>query len=121
VLWRAPQLARDVHPAYLILDGQQRLTSLYQALYGVGDHRYYINLEGLGHKKDLEDCVFYLRADEGHNSFGTVEQQAATLTFPLGQLFREEGFSGWTTKVLQCRCKDVAQMIDLQTRLSAAL
>ena len=27
--------------SFLVLDGQQRLTSLYQAFYGVGDHRYF--------------------------------------------------------------------------------
>ncbi len=42
----APELNEE-KPAYLILDGQQRLTSLYQAFYGRGDHRYYLNLAGL--------------------------------------------------------------------------
>jgi uncharacterized protein with ParB-like and HNH nuclease domain len=57
----APVLAKDQKPSYLILDGQQRLTSLYQAFYGVGDHRYFVDLAGLEAKKDLEDCTFYLR------------------------------------------------------------
>ena len=38
----APEL-NGTKPAYLILDGQQRLTSLYQAFYGQGEHRYYLN------------------------------------------------------------------------------
>jgi uncharacterized protein with ParB-like and HNH nuclease domain len=29
-------------PTFLVLDGQQRLTSLYQAFYGLGEHRYYL-------------------------------------------------------------------------------
>jgi hypothetical protein len=56
----APPLGKDAKPSYLILDGQQRLTSLYQAYYGVGEHRYYIDLLGLEAGKDLEDCVFYI-------------------------------------------------------------
>lgn len=32
-------------PAELVLDGQQRLTSLYQALTGTGDERYYLKLD----------------------------------------------------------------------------
>ena len=32
---------------FLVLDGQQRLTSLYQAFYGVGEHRYYVDLNTL--------------------------------------------------------------------------
>jgi hypothetical protein len=114
----APALARDARPSYLILDGQQRLTSLYQALYGVGEHRYYIDLGSLEKKKDLEDCVFYLRAEEAQARLGKLEQQADSLTFPLGQLFRDDGFAGWTTRALKHRCKDVADMIDLQARLS---
>lgn len=47
---------------YLVLDGQQRLTSLYQAFYGVGEHRYYLNLRQLVDGADFEDCVFHLRA-----------------------------------------------------------
>ncbi len=29
-------------PTYLILDGQQRLTSLYQAFYGTGEYQYFL-------------------------------------------------------------------------------
>ena len=29
-------------PSFLVLDGQQRLTSLYQAIYGVGDSRFFL-------------------------------------------------------------------------------
>src|SRR3990170_4717250 len=52
----APALGRDAKPSYLILDGQQRLTSLYQAFYGAGEHSYYLNLADLESGQDLEDC-----------------------------------------------------------------
>ena len=114
----APSLAKEARPSYLILDGQQRLTSLYQALHGVGEHRYYINLAELEAGKDLEDCVFYLRTDDGDREHGTLAQQAARLVFPLGNIFSNGGFGGWVTRVLKERCKDMNQMLDLQTRLS---
>jgi len=114
----APPLPHDAKPAYLILDGQQRLTSLYQAFYGVGDHRYFANLDGLEKKKDLEDCIFYLRADEAKTRFGTSEQQAEELVFPLGLLFRDGGFTLWATAAQKHRCRDVTEMLDLQTRLA---
>lgn len=113
----APALAKDARPSYLVLDGQQRLTSLYQALYGVGEHRYYIRLGELESGKDLEDCLFYLRADDGEKKYGTLPQQAANLVLPLGNVFNG-GFADWVTKVLKERCKDMSQMLDLQTRLS---
>lgn len=114
----APQLSKDAKPAYLILDGQQRLTSLYQASYGVGEHRYYIDLAALEKKKDLEDCVFYSRAEAGDQQYGSITQQASTLVFPLGEIFTHSGFSGWMARVLQERCKDMAEMLDLQKRLT---
>jgi hypothetical protein len=114
----APPLQKDAKPSYLILDGQQRLTSLYQAFYGVGEHRYYLDLAGLEAKRDLEDCVFYLRADEGATRFGSLAQQAASLIFPLGRLFKDGGFSGWLTEVLRQRARDMAEMLDLQGRLT---
>src|SRR5262245_49777621 len=73
----APSLNRHA-PSYLILDGQQRLTSLYQALYGNGNHRYLMDLQKLMDGEDLEDCVFYLRKGEAQKRFGSIEQQAAS-------------------------------------------
>jgi hypothetical protein len=78
-----------------------------------------LSLDALEKKKDLEECIFYLRAEEGQSQFGTLSQQAAALVLPLGQLFRDDGgFSAWETTILKHRCKDVADMIDLQSRLS---
>lgn len=114
----APALTKDQKPSYLILDGQQRLTSLYHAFYGVGDHRYYVDLGSLEAKKDLEDCTFYLRKDEGMTKFGTIKQQAADLVFPLGNVQGNGGFNSWVSLVLKERCKDMDSMLDMQSRLS---
>jgi hypothetical protein len=40
----APELG-DKKPAELVLDGQQRLTALYQALTGVGDERFFLKVD----------------------------------------------------------------------------
>ena len=84
----------------------------------MGEHRYYVNLSALEIGKDLEDCVFYLRTEEGDKEYGTIPKQAASLVFPLGKVFTDGGFSGWMTKVLKERCKDMTEMLDLQTRLN---
>jgi hypothetical protein len=57
----APKLAGQLH-TFLVLDGQQRLTSLYQAFYGVGEHRYYLNLKKLIAGSDFEDAIFHMRS-----------------------------------------------------------
>jgi len=113
----APELNDNHRPSYLILDGQQRLTSLYQALHGVGEHRYYLDLDGLEKNKDLEDCAFYLREREGTAKYGTIEQQAMTLVFPLGRLFDGGGFNAWLRQILKERAHNMDEMLDLQTRL----
>ena len=98
-------------PSYLVLDGQQRLTSLYQALYGVGDHCYYVNMQVLIDDGDLEDAVFYLRRTAGDKQFGLIEKQAETLCLPLPVLIGENGgahewqrgFDEWMDAVLERR------------------
>ena len=52
----APQIDGKKH-TFLVLDGQQRLTSLYQAFYGVGEHRYYLNLKSLIEGKDFDEGI----------------------------------------------------------------
>jgi hypothetical protein len=99
----APELTGH-KPSYLILDGQQRLTSLYQAFYGVGTHRYFINIEGVIKGYDLEDCVWQDRAKIADKHFGTLQQQSQNLTFPFSRLFGEdEGFEEWLDAVLEMR------------------
>ena len=91
-------------PSYLILDGQQRLTSLYQAFYGTGNHRYFINLSGLIDGQDLEDCVFYLRKNQAKERLGKIAQQAESLTFPFENLFGGDlDFDEWLDQILELR------------------
>jgi hypothetical protein len=115
----APEL--DGHgPSYLILDGQQRLTSLYQALYGKGTHRFFISLSGLLDGQDLEDCVFYERLARAKKYFGTVEQQAETFTFPFECLFGDSGgFEDWLDRVLELRPEGEEEKKAIRKRLRA--
>lgn len=51
---------------FLVLDGQQRLTSLYQAFYGVGEYRYFIDLESIRNDADVDDgeAIYFLKASK---------------------------------------------------------
>ncbi|MFH0963004.1 MAG: DUF262 domain-containing protein [Planctomycetota bacterium] len=114
----APELD-GLKPAYLILDGQQRLTSLYQAFYGKGEHRYYLNLADLEKGKDLEDCAFYLKAEDGEKVYARIAQQAGALVFPMERVFGGAGgFSGWQNQVLRIRGGEAPAIFDLQERLT---
>ncbi|HNQ34470.1 MAG TPA: DUF262 domain-containing protein [bacterium] len=115
----APVLSPQNQPSYLILDGQQRLTSLYQAFYGCGEHRYYLNLQKLEQGLALEDCAFYMRTKDGEAMYGSLEQQARELVFPMQNLFGVSGgFSAWQNEVLRACSGDKSYILNLQEKLS---
>jgi hypothetical protein len=96
----APKSNGNRH-TFLVLDGKQRLTSLYQAFYGVGEHRYFLNLRKLIDGEDFDEAVFHVRAStkwaKAREDF-TV--QAKELMLPLSVLRGGSGgFSQWSRKV----------------------
>ncbi|XHL93390.1 DUF262 domain-containing protein [Streptomyces niveus] len=86
-------------PNRLVLDGQQRLTSIYQALTGTGDHRFFIRAwsfidRELGTLRslndvDLDDAIFShdSRARSRFNPNDT-DWQIANATFPVSEYDR---------------------------------
>jgi hypothetical protein len=90
---------------FLVLDGQQRLTSLYQAFYGVGDHRYYLDIRALIDGADFEDAIDYLRRSKGAVAKREAfELQAEQLLMPLSTLNKgSTGFSKWASQVARTR------------------
>src|SRR6266576_2072618 len=103
----APELDGHIH-TFLVLDGQQRLTSLYQAFYGVGEHRYYLKLRKLMDGADFDECIFNLR---------TNVIQARELTVPLSVLKGGAGaFSAWSRKVYRLAASE-AERNELEDRL----
>jgi hypothetical protein len=96
----APPLAGAKH-TFLVLDGQQRMTSLYQAFYGVGEHRYFLDIKKLIGGVDFEEAVFHVRATtkwaKAHEEFSL---QAADGVLPLSVLRGGGGgFGQWSRKV----------------------
>jgi hypothetical protein len=116
----APKL--DGHePSYLILDGQQRLTSLYQALHGIGTHRYFANLHDLmdcggSDGKELEDCIFCMRKADAEKRYSNIAQQAEWLVMPLSVLY-EGGFEEWLDGILGQRSETQEELQELKKRL----
>lgn len=105
-------------PTYLVLDGQQRLTSLYQAFYGVGDHRYFLNLRQLLDGGELEECVFYLRANTKRaQALADPNVQAQELILPLSVLKGGAGgFLHWMLAAAEKAPTDTAR-VELQKSL----
>lgn len=113
----APAL-NGTKPIYLILDGQQRLTSLYQAFYGVGESRFYLNLKKLLEGKDFEDSIFYIRANHKRNKqYEDFEYQAKELILPISVLKEGSGEYGkWVRKVARLQ-EDEKARVALEDRL----
>lgn len=116
----APQLNGYKH-TFLVLDGQQRLTSLYQAFYGVGEHRYYLDLNKALGGADFEESIFHVRATtkwaKAHEDF---DLQAKELILPLSVLKGGAGgFLQWLLQVTNPLPADKrTQMLDALTKVN---
>jgi hypothetical protein len=114
----APQL--NGPPLQLVLDGQQRLTSLYQAFFGAGEYRYFIDLTYcFGEDADIEEAVFY-RHHTRCGRYDTVGKQASLLVMPLGTVFGGGGFESWFDSVLDERAEQGEEKAALRKRLREA-
>lgn len=105
-------------PTFLVLDGQQRLTSLYQAFYGVGEHRYFLNVGALLTGAEFEEAIFHLkRNDKKAVAYEQAETQARDLIMPLSLLKGGSGDSlHWILSVAaQARTSD--EQVTLQRAL----
>lgn len=95
----------DVRPTskphtFLVLDGQQRLTSLHSALYGVGKNRYFVDLKFIDAKLDFVvdeaievGSINNKRIERLDND---IAEQAKSKFVPLSVFLKKSGgFFGW--------------------------
>jgi hypothetical protein len=96
----APPLNGYIH-TFLVLDGQQRLTSLYQAFYGVGEHLYFLDLQKLLDGFDFDEAIFHERASAKYaKELMRFDVQAQKLVLPLSVLKGGSGgFLQWLLQV----------------------
>ena len=100
---RAVEGAPDLpgRPSYLVLDGQQRLTSLYQAIYGVGDSRFFLDLGALLGGADVDQAVKVFSLERARH-LESLEAQARTLMMPLSAV-RDFGAARWRDAIVPLR------------------
>ena len=77
----------SIKPDRLVLDGQQRLTALYQAFYGRGKHRYYIDVKSLKKSNEIEESIISIQIDIARKKYGTLNQQFESVIIPLPVLY----------------------------------
>ena len=99
----APKLSSNRSASYLVMDGQQRLTSLYQAFYGKGDHVFLLDLNKLENKDDIEDAVWHeTRNRAQRHKLLDLATQAEKLYCPLSVIMTE-GFDSWVDAIIELR------------------
>lgn len=98
----APRLA--IQPSRLVLDGQQRLTSLYQALCGVGQSRFFLDIGALISGAEVNEAVVVFSAERS-SAFAALEAQADALMMPLTAV-RGGGAARWRDEVVDLRHDD---------------
>jgi hypothetical protein len=86
-------------PQLLVLDGQQRLSSLYQALCGVGNYRFFVDVAALMGGADVEAAVKVFSTSRA-KQWLTIDSQARYLMFPLS---RFKDFADWRDEVIDER------------------
>ena len=88
---------------FLLLDGQQRLTSLYQALYGLGGYQFFIDLKMAIQNPSLDDqgTIFSERTNSRWvtDRINNLALQAEEMILPLSVLYKPEGFSHWSRTI----------------------
>ncbi len=108
-------------PTFLVLDGQQRLTSLYQAFYGVGDHQYFIKFGELVGGADFEDCIVHFRTSSRlAGQLNNFAVQSRDRILPLSLL--KDGYGGfldWMLKVAETAESD-RERLKIQKDFKAA-
>lgn len=135
-------LAQPVEPERLILDGQQRLTSLYRALHAnkavdTVDQRknrikrwYYLDIrKALDPNSDREDAIVGLPDDKIVRNFrGQIERDFSSLEleckqelFPFSIVFSQVELTTWQLKYLQVEPEQMVERLsrwnELQTRV----
>ena len=116
----APKLDGKKH-TFLVLDGQQRMTSLYQAFYGVGEHQYFLELQKFLDGADFEEAIFHVRAaTKWAKARENFERQAQELLLPLSVLKGGAGgFLQWVLQVTNPMPQDQrTHMLDALTKIN---
>ena len=93
-----------MRPSHLILDGQQRLTSLYHALFGVGQSRFFLDMGGLLSGAEVDESVRVLAADRAE-PLSAIEAQANALLMPISRA-RDGDSIRWIDSVVRARADE---------------
>lgn len=103
----APEVEKD-SVRYLLLDGQQRITSIFHAIQDISDYVYYVDMRVLTEESLDEDFVFYMRRRAFESKYPTVESRAFNKIVKISELYETESFFDWLHNVEDADYQKVA-------------
>jgi hypothetical protein len=107
----------SAEPDYLVLDGQQRLTSLFYALTGQGRHRFFADVRRL-HEGDTDGGIFWMwRREVERRHADEREVQFANDWLPLTKLIGPDADTFWLMDYLRYHADEGVDEALLRTRV----
>lgn len=86
---------------YVVLDGQQRLTSLYHALFKKGSTVYAIRVGAVDQTGEIEDAIEAFSRHTWDEDYDDLENQTAEGLIPCYELTSAAGFFEWRDEVVR--------------------
>lgn len=92
----APKLSSNLFEARVLLDGQQRLTTLWQAVNEIGPDRYFVDFAALARGADLlqDDVVISISAYQYRSTLDKARRESRILV-PISALVTPSAFFSW--------------------------
>lgn len=113
----APKLKSTMSTSYLVMDGQQRMTSLYQAFFGKGEHIFYLDIRELSESEDVEVAVWHeSRKRAERMGLTDIKTQAERLCCPLSVVMTD-GFDAWIDEIMDHRAEKGDEAKELRATL----
>jgi hypothetical protein len=110
-------------PSLIVLDGQQRLTALYHALYGKGKGAYALRVDLLNDEQsveDLEESIEWFPESRWENAYATPQIQYKNSLLPITALRSPSDFYEWRDEALQGGDRSALEKITATYRRSLA-
>jgi hypothetical protein len=96
---------------YAVLDGQQRLTSVYQTCTGAAEETYYVDMARVESINQFDDeCLSYKKRDEFEAEFGTRNDRAKRGIVRVDELYSESGFRDWCQELGTTRAERMDEL-----------
>ena len=106
----APGLDMD-KVKYAVLDGQQRLTSVYRACTGVAGETYYVDMARVAEIGGFDDdCLSYKKNEDFEAAHGNRLERANAGIVTVEELYSESAFDDWRHELAEPQAEEMNEL-----------